>query len=133
MTRSPWGNRLDSARNMGNGACQADSDRGDQAIGVFKVGLGADIREEVAKTALAQGVDVEFEGTAVPGDSDDLSTRMHRIDRLKEGFAPRHLLLGAAAGAFKDDIGTVALRQIRDGRDHSDLARIQGVVRAKLP
>ena len=60
---------------------QLDAAGGCEADRVLEVGLRADVREEVAKTAFAKEVDIDLEGAPEPRDADDLPTGADCVDR----------------------------------------------------
>ena len=102
---------------------EADPAGGDEPDGVFEVGLGADVGEEVAQAPLAEEVDVQRQRAAEPGDADDLAAGADRVDGLQQRLVPGQPLLRAAAGALEHHVRAVAAGQVADRRDDVAVVR----------
>src|SRR5262245_4106682 len=117
---------------MRDGRFQVDTTGGDQSDGVFEMGLGADVGEEITQAPLPQEIDVQRNGAAEPGDADDLPPRTHRIERLKERLVTGQSLLRTPARALENDIGAVAAGQIAYRCNHIAGAGVEGVIGSEL-
>src|SRR5262245_26742972 len=96
------------------------------------MGWGADVGEQIAQAALAKPVNIERQRSAEPRNADDLAAGANGFDRLREGAATSQALLGAAAGAFENDVGAVAAGQVVNLRDRIALRSVDGMVGAKV-
>ncbi len=96
--------RFDARKDMGDRWFQPHPAGGNQANGVFQMGLGADVREEVTEAAFAEEIDIELQRPAEPGDADDLAAGTYQVKGLHEGLVAGESLFRAAAGAFEDHV-----------------------------
>ena len=99
---------------------------------MFEMGLGADVREEVTQTALAQEIDVDLQRAAEPGDADDFAAGANGVEGLDEGLVAGEALLGAAAGAFENYVGADYAGQIMDRGNDVAQAAVERVVGAEF-
>jgi len=95
---------------------------------VLQMAARADIREKIPQAPFAQGIDVELERLTEPRNTDDLAPRAHRLDRLHHCFVSGKALLRAAPGAFEDDVGPVASRQVANGGNDIDRGGVEGMI-----
>src|ERR1044071_7652187 len=102
---------------------ETDATGCDQADGVFQMRLGADVRKNVTKTALPQKINVQWDGSAKPGNAHDLPAGTRQFQGLKECLVPGQPLLWAPAGAFENYVRAISAGPIPDRRNYFGSAR----------